>query len=309
MAPMSDVAVATKATPPASRWYSHGHNRLALYRAATALAAALPRAARLTLAGHVGVRASVWFPVERARVRGNVSRVRPGLSEAAREAVVDDVFRHFAMCFADLVGSNRGRRPERLAPRVEGEAYIRAALGGGRGLVVVTAHLGNWELGGRLVAARLGRPTHVVVAPEVDPGLERFLRSADGPVRFVRLGKPEAMVSLVRALRRGDVVALQGDRSLGTRGDSVVEFFGAPAAFPRGPFVLARAAGVPVVPAFCVLGPDRRYTVVVAPALEVTAGAEEAAVARWVDTLERMVRRTPEQWFNFYDVWSSVPAS
>jgi lauroyl/myristoyl acyltransferase len=117
------------------------------------------------------------------------------------------------------------------------------------------------------------------------------------------------MVSLVRALRRGDVVALQGDRSLGTRGDSVVEFFGAPAAFPRGPFVLARAAGVPVVPAFCVLGPDRRYTVVVAPALEVTAGAEEAAVARWVDTLERMVRRTPEQWFNFYDVWSSVPAS
>ena len=309
MAPVTDVELATGATPAAPRWYSHGHNRLALYRAAAVLAATLPRAARLALAGAVGVRATAWFPVERARVRGNVARVRPDLGEATREAIVDDVFRHFAMCFADLVAANRRRRPERLARRVEGEAYLRAALAGRRGLVLVTAHLGNWELGGRLVAGRLGRRTHVVVAPELDRGVDRFLRGVDGPVSFVRLGKPEAMVSLVRALRRGEVVALQGDRALGTRGDAVVEFFGAPAAFPRGPFVLARAAGVPVIPAFCLLGPDRRYTVVVAPVLEVTAGEEEAALGRWVATLERMVRRTPEQWFNFYDVWSGVPAS
>jgi lauroyl/myristoyl acyltransferase len=148
----------------------------------------------------------------------------------------------------------------------------------------------------------------VVVAPELDPGVERFLRGGPGPVSFVRLGTPTAMVSLVAALRRGEVVALQGDRALGTRGDTLADFFGAPTAFPRGPFVLARAAGVPVLPAFCLLAPDRRYTVSMAPPLRVTAGEEEMVLARWVATLEGMVRRAPEQWFNFYDVWSAPPA-
>jgi KDO2-lipid IV(A) lauroyltransferase len=291
------------------RWYSHRRNRLAAYRAAALLAAALPRRARLALAGRVGARASAWFPVERARVRANVERVAPRAGEAAREALVDDVFRHFAMCFADLVSANRRDRPDRLAARVEGDEHLRAAVSEGGGLVVVTAHLGNWELGGRLVAARLGRPTHVVVAPELDPGVERFLRGAGGPVRFVRLGNPAAMLSLVRALRRGEVVALQGDRALGTRGDTLAEFFGEPTAFPRGPFVLARAAGVPVVPAFCLLGRDGRYTVAVAPPIRVSPGAEDSALGRWVATLEGMVRRAPEQWFNFYDVWSAVPAT
>jgi phosphatidylinositol dimannoside acyltransferase len=294
---------------PVPRWYTHRRNRLAAYRLGALLAAALPRALRLALAGRIGARASAWFPVERRRVRANVARVVPSSSGAAREALVDDVFRHFAMCFVDLVGDNRRSRPGRLVGRVEGDEHLRAALTGNGGLVLVTAHLGNWELGGRLLADRLGRRTHVVVAPELDQGVERFLRGGSGPVTFVRLGAPTAMVSLVAALRRGELVALQGDRALGTRGDTLAEFFGAPTAFPRGPFVLARAAGVPVVPAFCVLGPDRRYTISLAPPIHVAAGAEEAALARWVVTLERMVRRTPEQWFNFYDVWSPAPGS
>src|SRR5204862_187569 len=82
------------------------------------------------------------------------------------------------------------------------------------------------------------------------------------------------------ALRRGEIVALQGDRALGTRGDVLQPFFGAPAAFPLGPFVLARAAGAPVVPAFCVLDADRRYRVVVGAPSSVEAGGAEAAPRR-----------------------------
>jgi predicted LPLAT superfamily acyltransferase len=99
------------------------------------------------------------------------------------------------------------------------------------------------------------------------------------------------------------VVAFQLDRAVGGRGDAVVPFFGAPAPFPLGPFVTAAAAGVPVVPAFCVLEPDGGYRLHVEPALRVSRGAEPEALQAAVVTLERYVRTHSDQWFNFYDVW------
>lgn len=298
------------AAPASPRWYTHGLNRPAVYRTGAALTAALPRPVRLALARALAGRASAWFPAERARVRANLARVRPHASAAEHERLVDDVFRHFAVCFADLISTNRREaRPARLVARIEGDEHLLAADAERRGLVLVTAHLGNSELGGRLLATRLDRPTHVVVAAEADPGVERFLRGGRAPVRFVRRGDPMAALPLVAALRRHEVVALQGDRALGTRGDVLVDFFGEPAPFPLGPFLLARAAGAPVVPAFCLLERDDSYTVAMAKPIHVTAGEEAAALAEWVGVLEAMVRRTPEQWFNFFDVWSAAPAS
>ncbi|HEU4369271.1 MAG TPA: lysophospholipid acyltransferase family protein [Methylomirabilota bacterium] len=294
----------------APRWYAHRLNRPTVYRAGALLARVLPRPARLALAGALARRAASWFPTERKHVAANLARVRPQASEAERGALVDDVFRHFAVCFADLVSTNRRRqRPDRLVAHIEGDEHLLAAAATGGGLVLLTAHLGNWELGGRLLAARLGRPTHVVVAAEADLRVEHFLRGGPSPVRFVRLGDPTVMLSLVPALRRGELVALQGDRALGTRGDTRVDFLGAPAPFPRGPFVLARAAGVPIVPAFCLLDAGRRYRVVMAAPIHVGPDGDGAALGQWVAVLERLVRRAPEQWFNFYDVWSTAPAS
>jgi len=308
---MTSEALRSVAAAPASpRWYTHRLNRPAVYRAGAMLAGALPRPARLALACALAHRASGWFPAERARVRANVAHVRPHASASERDALVAEIFRHFAICFADLISTNRSEaQPDRLVTRIEGDEHLLAAVAEGRGLVLVTAHLGNWELGGRLLAARLRRPTHVVVAAEADPRVERFLRGGPSPVRFVRRGDPTAMVPLVGALRRGEIVALQGDRALGTRGDALVDFFGEPAPFPIGPFVLGRAAAVPVVPAFCLLDRDLRYTVVMDRAIHVTANGEAAALAQWVAVLEAMIRRAPEQWFNFFDVWSATPAS
>ena len=110
------------------------------------------------------------------------------------------------------------------------------------------------------------------------------------------------------ALRRDEIVAVPGDRALGDRSDVPVPFFGADAPFPLEPFVLARAAAAPVVPAFCVLGRDRRYTITVGEAMRVDAGGERAVLACWVEILEAAVRRHPEQWFNVSDLWRDAPA-
>ena len=78
----------------------------------------------------------------------------------------------------------------------------------------------------------------------------------------------------------------------------------APAAFPIGPFVLARAAGAPVVPAYCAMDTDHRYRITVEPPIWVKPGEEATALAAMVATLERAIRAHPTQWFNFFDVWS-----
>jgi KDO2-lipid IV(A) lauroyltransferase len=292
-------------TPP--RWYAHEWNRAAVYRWGAPVLGALPRRARLALASAVA--SVVRFPVERAVVSANLARIAPGLPAAQRERLVRQVFRHFAMCFADLISTNR--RAPKLAPllaAVEGRERLEAAMAETRGLILMTAHLGNWELAGRLLALRFTRPTHVLVAAEPDPGVERFLRGGPAPVRFVTRSHPAAVVRLLAALRRNEIVALQGDRALGTRGDVAVDFFGAPALFPLGPFVLARAAGAPVVPAFCVLGADRRYTISLGEPIRVAAEGETVALRAWVSVLEEAVRRHPEQWFNFFDCWRTPAA-
>ncbi|OLC39801.1 MAG: hypothetical protein AUH81_00155 [Candidatus Rokubacteria bacterium 13_1_40CM_4_69_5] len=293
----------------APRWYAHGFNRPVVYRAAGIAAAALPRRARLRLAVAIAAVVARRFSVERAVVSANVARILPHATPADRAALVGDVFRNFAVCFADLIAANR--RALRLGPLlagVDGLPHLNAAARSGRGIVVLTAHLGNWELAGRLLALQGGRPTHVVVAADQDPGVEHFLRDAPAPVRFVVRRDHTSALPLLAALRRGEVVAMQGDRALGTRGDVAVPFFGADARFPLGPFVLARAAGVRVVPSFCVLGADRRYTIEVSEPIDVAPGGEHTALARWVAVLERVVRAHPEQWFNFFDVWSGAPA-
>lgn len=314
MAPLTTIPTPAHEGVPAPGlagpgWYTHAWNRPGLYRLGSVVAAALPRPARLGLATWLGALAHARLHAERRIVGANLARILPRVPPDDRAALVRDVFRHFAVCFADLLVENRRERSAAgLLARVDGEAHLDEVFGAGRGVIVMTAHLGNWELGGRLLAARAGRPTHVVVAAEADPGLERFLRGGPAPVRFIARTQPTAALGLVAALRRNEVVAIQGDRALGDRTDLRVSFFGAPAPFPVGPFVLARATGAPLVPAFCVLGAARRYTIRLGTPIRVVRDGEQAALERWVGVLEAAVRTHPEQWFNFFDVWSHAPA-
>ncbi len=299
------ASAARGATVASPRWYAHPYNRAGFYRAA-ALLAGVPRPARLRLVRALGRVAPPLFPVERAVVRRTLGRIT-GAEGRELDRLTVDVFRNFAACFSDLVSTNRRPAP-RLLPEVAAITGADAVTGLTGGVVSLTAHVGNWELAGRLLAHGAARRTHVVVAVEEAPGLERWVRRNGDGVRFVPRAAPTVAVELVAALRRGEVVAVQGDRALGTRGDVVVPFFGAPARFPLGPFLLARAAGVPVVPAFCVLRRDGRYDMTVLPPRRVERGEEAAAARDWVAALERAVRRHPTQWFNFYDVWGA-PAS
>jgi lauroyl/myristoyl acyltransferase len=163
--------------------------------------------------------------------------------------------------------------------------------------------VGNGERAGRLLAGRSARPTHVVVAPDEARELERWVRRDGEGVRFVSRSRPTVSLELLAALRRGEVVGVQGDRALGTKGDIEVPFFGRPARFPLGPFLLSSGVGVPLLPAFCLLDEQYRYVVKIAEPFIAVRGEEEAAARTWVAALEAIVREYPTQWFNFFDIW------
>jgi len=286
------------------RWYSHAYNRADLYRLAAGLGW-LPRRARLGLARTLGRLAPRFMPVERAVIRKTLARVT-GATGSRLEELTVGTFTDFAMCFSDLVSTNR-QPVARLAShvgRVQGVERIARLKAG---FISPSAHVGNWELAGRLLAGRTARTTHVVVAEDEAVELERWVRRSGDGLRFVPRSRPTISLGLIAALRRGEVVAVQGDRALGTRGDVMIPFFGWPAPFPLGPFLLASAVGVPLVPAFCLLGPNYQYTVKVAEPLAVARGGEEEAARAWVAILETVVRECPTQWFNFFDIWNPFP--
>ncbi len=297
---------ATLSTPGRSRrWYSHPYNRGRYYRLARVAAQALPRRGRRALADALGRVAPMILPVERESIRQNLSRILAGVDERSLDAAVSKTFRNFAFCFADLLTLNRAPRArlDRYIEGTEGEEHLAAAAASGRGLIVATAHLGNWELGGRLLATKLGRPTHVVLSAEEDPAVEAFLRRDASGVRFVTREAPTASLALLAALRRDEIVAVQGDRATGGRADVRLPFFGDAAAFPLGPFLLARASGAPVLPAFCVLGEAETYRILLEAPICVGTGGEETGLRRLVAVLQRYVAAYPDQWFNFYDFW------
>jgi KDO2-lipid IV(A) lauroyltransferase len=292
------------AAPP--DWYSHGLNRLFYYRIAQTAASTLPRPARLRLARGLGRLLSRAVPAERRAVRSNLARVLPGAPPRELDRRASETFANFGAFFADLLTLNRQPAAALGAyvASAEGEHHLDAALAAGRGVVLLTAHLGNWEFSGRLLSSRGRRTAHVVLSAEQDQALERYLRLDSPQLRFVTRRHATSTLGLLAALRRAELVAMQADRPTGGRGDAIVPFFGEPAAFPIGPFVLARAAGAAVVTAFCAMAPGGRYRLEIDPAIWVKPGEETSALATTVAALERVIRAYPTQWFNFFDAWS-----
>jgi lauroyl/myristoyl acyltransferase len=204
------------------------------------------------------------------------------------------------------------RPPEdaaRLIEGVTGYSHIVEGRLAGKGVLLLTAHLGNWEVGG-IMLAQINQPIHVVLVPDMFPGVERERRRLHERCGVTEIRVDRSIVptlTVLRALGSNGIVAMQGDRDFDNTGVAA-PFFGREAYFPRGPLRVAMASGATVLPAFIVRLPDGRYRAIVEGPLAIdTAGDRDAAlrtnIARYVAILERYVREYPEQWYCFYPFW------
>jgi KDO2-lipid IV(A) lauroyltransferase len=204
-------------------------------------------------------------------------------------------------------------RSEAFTPRItsfDDDARVLAGVRrNGRGFLLVTGHVGNWEMGA-VTLRRHGLVPAVVGQPELDEdvrGMRQSLRSRLG-VESIDIGSSMATAFKVRsAVDAGRAVALLVDRAYPDDG-VVVPFFGRPTPFLRSPTLLARFCGCPILPGFFLRSPDGTYYNVWGDPLEADPSLtpDEDAVrvmSRIAADLERVVRRHPTQWFNFYRFW------
>jgi KDO2-lipid IV(A) lauroyltransferase len=201
--------------------------------------------------------------------------------------------------------------PEKLLARRIGDEQLAAAQREGTGAILLTAHVGNFELGG-LFLREMGITTYAVYAPDPSPVVESHRESARrslGVIGIPVTSSPFASVPILRALRSNGFVAMQGDRDVSGTGRRM-PFFGKAVSFPVGPFRLAQVSGAPIFPVFVLQEDDGRYRTIVEEAIRVpSARGEEgeaavtAALARFVASMERTIRAYPAQWYQFRRFW------
>lgn len=184
----------------------------------------------------------------------------------------------------------------------------------GHGFIMVTAHLGNFEVGSMLPSFEEGRRVVVVREPEVDPDAQQYVEelleraSAGRWINYFQTDDPLAGLMLLETLRDGGIVGVQGDRP--HAGGRIVEapLFGRPFPFPAGPAALARTAGVPLVPIFVLREGKRAYRIEIAEPIAVPRTRDReadtvAATGRLAQEIERAIASAPHQWFCFRELW------
>lgn len=314
---MAVTADRTGAGDPA-RWVGHSLNTGGIFTAARLFCRVMP--APLL---YLSVRATMALMGRALRspreaVRANLRAVRPGADEDEIRLLVGRTFQNYGRCTADFLRySHRPQVPiERLFSRVEGMETCRRILEKGKGIIMATAHLGNWELGG-IVFSRFGYPINVLAMAEQDPTVEQIRRDnrGDRGIRTLYVGQDLSTLFRVReVLGRGEVVALLAERHHG-RDRIDVEFFGRTTSMVRSPALISRFSGAPIMPCAVLMDGNGRYQALVSDAVEPPGPEESEAESsrRMIQALagrfEAWIRDHPDQWFNFYPYWEDAPAA
>jgi len=258
------------------------------------------------------------------RVRDQLAMAMPDVDVVRREEWAREVFVHFGRGLAELV-ILRGRRRRELLDRVEVEGleHVEAAerLSPSGGVVMVTAHCGNWELACAKVAS-MGIPMSVVYRNLRQPALDEMLlgirgagqRSAEEASRLEQIPMGRAGIRFVRALDAGRKVLVLLDQDARPEEGVFVSFFDRPASTRGGPLALAALRGVPVLPAFVRRSPDgRTHSLRIQAALQLEDGAsdEEEVLRRNVQrvtaVIEKEIRESPGQWIWTHRRWRTQP--
>ncbi len=282
------------------------------FRLLRALLTVLPEAVALGFGEALGWVAGTMVRVRRQVVDENLRTAFPDRSPAWRRQVASASYRHLGR---EAVATFRlgAATPERVrvATTVEGLDALERARAKGHGALVVTGHLGNWEIGGAALAVR-GVPVDAVALVQANRLFDRDLVETRGRLGMSVITRGDAAREVVRSLRKGRVPALVADQN--ARGAGLfVDFFGRPASTFRGPALFARKTGARLFVGVALRTsrhPQRYRVVLEEVGLEPTDDVEadvRALTAAHTEVLERWVRVAPEQYFWQHKRWKTRP--
>jgi phosphatidylinositol dimannoside acyltransferase len=229
---------------------------------------------------------------------------RPACHPEVQRAV-RGIFSNYSRYMVDffLFPQLRAERVRAFFSFIEGEERLRQALARGHGVLLVSAHVGNWEIGGNLLRV-LGYPLTVVGLAHNTAQtniLVRHLRSLRG-IEVIEVGPSTfSAVEILKALRQNRIVAMIGDRDhLGT--GRPVRFLGQQIKLPPGPVILSMLSGAALMPTFVLEEPDGTYRGIIETPVVIENGrnrdaAIEGNLLRLAQVFEHYIRRHPDQWY------------
>lgn len=248
----------------------------------------------------------LWGPGRRGVMR-NLTGIKPGSWAAANFFRTYRVFWNFAWTIADNVRF----KETRVHPdwEFEGLEHFQRLTAEPGGAIILTAHMGNYDLGAQLFAENSDRKIVMVRAPENDPETRRYeeelhARTAGELKIDFNTRATELALDLLESLRDGNFVAIQGDRVTPGIASIPAMLFGKRTEFPAGPFALAMSARVPIYPLFIFRLGRRRYRLLAGAPFDVVRLRDRdetfrRALEAWTAQLETVVRAAWFQWFAF----------
>ena len=246
-------------------------------------------------------------PARRAVVT-NLAIVLPGSSRIVNHFRAFRTLLNFAWTISEA--ANHRINNAEFTYQIEGAEYLEQ-LAATHGAIVLTAHMGSYDLGAALFAQKFNREIRMVRAPEPDQRaaehLDTSMRRAGAGAVKIDYNTDGALLAfdLLSAIRRGEIVSIQGDRVIPGVASVEGEMFGHAVAVPSGPFSLALVSQAPIYPLFIARAGFRRYRVIVRQPIVVTRTARardeeiQDAVNSWCKVLEGVVAKEGPQWFAF----------
>jgi lauroyl/myristoyl acyltransferase len=298
----------------ALRWHAGALNNGLIFGATYHLVTRLPRAASYAI-GHAGT----WLAYRLMRhgtraLIANLRVVKPEASERELKRLALLTYRSYGRDTIDFIRSLAMSRGE-FEPLMRSidQRRLDDLWAGGRGVIIVGGHFGNWELGGLALRHLHGYPLTVVGKAEASPvvgAIRRRMRDSLG-IETLEIGQVvETALRIRRLLAANGIVAMLLDRHIG-RDRVDVTFFGRTAGFLRTPAMIGYLSGAPLLPAFMIRQADNRFVGVLGDPIVVdstrpTEEAVRAATQTFALQLEERIRANPHLWYQFYPYWESV---
>jgi lauroyl/myristoyl acyltransferase len=281
-----------------------------LYRIGQYLVLFMPLKLAYALAVFVSDAHHIFADVDRRELTANLTAIFP---EKSRKEIVKirwAVCRNFAKYLVDFFRySVMDKEYIKKNVKIVNPQYVREALAKGKGVIVLSAHIGNWELGA-VVIALLGHPFGVVALTHKHKQVNDFFnyqRQSKG-VKVIPFEK--AARQCFNMLKENQMVALVGDRDFTKEGGIIVDFFGLPTSLPKGPAAFALKTKAVILPVFMLRNPDDTFTLYMEKPIEPDASGDaknendlKELVNRYKIIIEDYVRKYPDQWYVFKKFW------
>jgi KDO2-lipid IV(A) lauroyltransferase len=259
------------------------------------------------IAGLMGGLFYYCIPIRKAVVFKNITVAFPELSTAKKTQLVKDIYKSAAITFIEILSLPALTKDDLLGAVTYNAEYVHSFYNKGRGVVMMTAHFGNWEYGALATGLLAGAPVSVVSKNQRNPYVTAFMdrNRAKWGNKVVPLGV--SIKEIYVELKKKNIVGLVADQR-GPSDGPRVNFFGRPSAAYTGPAALAIKTGAPLLFGVMARQPDGSY---VFDAVEVSQENlpvdRDAAIIelcqRTSDKLEEAIRKYPAQWFWMHNRW------